>query len=135
MLLTASLHHTATRAQRGCSLQVPHEGQFLSCCAVVAGVMRSLFVVPHPDVLAAAAEDIRAAQQEADADPTTRGHLVKTLHVRGLLQLHRAAHSIRGVAFFGDRGRHGNAVCSCMTATLHGFYMLVRPLCCDGSPE
>ena len=61
---------------------MPHEGQFLSCCAVVTGVMRSLFVVPHPDVLAAHAEDIRAAQQEADADPTTRGHLMKTLHVR-----------------------------------------------------
>ncbi len=77
-----SLHRTAARAQRGCSSQVPHEGQFLSCCAVVAGVTRSLFVVPHPDVLAAHAEDIRAAQQEADADPATRGHLMKTLHVR-----------------------------------------------------
>jgi len=67
---------------RGRSLQVQHEGQFLSCCAVVTGVMRSMFVVPHPDVLAVHAEDIRAAQQEADADPSTRGHLMKTLHVR-----------------------------------------------------
>ncbi len=61
---------------------MPHEGQFLSCCAVVGGVTRNLFVVPRPDVLEAHADDIQAAQHEADADPTARGHLMKILHVR-----------------------------------------------------
>ena len=60
---------------------MPHDGQFLSCCAAVGGVTRNLFVVPRPDVLEAHADDIQAAQQEADADPTARGDLMKTLHV------------------------------------------------------
>ena len=61
---------------------MPHEGQFLSCCAVVHGLMRNLMVVPRPGVLEAQRENIQAAVQEADADPSAKGHLMKTLHVR-----------------------------------------------------
>ena len=61
---------------------MPHEGQFLSCCAVVRGSTRNLFVVPRAAVLAPHRESIQAAVQEAAADPSTKGHLNKTLHVR-----------------------------------------------------
>ena len=62
--------------------QVPHEGQFLSCCAVVGGSSRNLFVVPRAAVLAPHRESIQAAVQEAAADPSVQGHLMRTLHVR-----------------------------------------------------
>ena len=63
---------------------MPHEGQFLSCCAVVNGSARNLFVVPRPEVLAPHRESILAAVQEAAADPAAQGHLMRTLHVSPL---------------------------------------------------
>ena len=66
--------------------QVPHEGQFLSCCAAVHGSARNLFVVPRPEVLEPHRENILTAVQEAAADPSAQGHLMQTLHVRPILE-------------------------------------------------
>ena len=51
--------------------------------------MRNLFVVPRAAVLAPHRESIQAAVQEAAADPSAQGHLIKTLHVRPIIRKKR----------------------------------------------
>ena len=52
----------------------------MSCCAVVRGAQRSLFFVPRPGLLAG--PDIAALEAEAANNPTTKGELLRALHVR-----------------------------------------------------
>ena len=51
----------------------------MSACAIVKGTQRNLFVVPSSDTFEV--EDLRSLQEEADADPSTKGQLMKKLHV------------------------------------------------------
>lgn len=51
----------------------------MSACAIVRGTQRNLFVVPSSDTFAD--EDLKSLQEEADADPSTKGQLMKKLHV------------------------------------------------------
>lgn len=60
-------------------LQVLHQGSQVSACAIVRGTQRNLFVVPSSDTFAD--EDLKSLQEEADADPSTKGQLMKKLHV------------------------------------------------------
>ena len=59
--------------------QVLHQGSQVSACAIVKGTQRNLFVVPSSDTFED--EDLKSLQQEADADPSTKGQLMKKLHV------------------------------------------------------
>lgn len=51
----------------------------MSACAIVKGTQRNLFVVPSSDTFED--EDLKSLQEEADADPSTKGQLMKRLHV------------------------------------------------------
>lgn len=62
-------------------VQVPHEGQFLSCCAVVQGCQQNLFVVPRPEVLGPHAEELQQLATEAAADPSQKAALLTRVHV------------------------------------------------------
>lgn len=61
-------------------LQVPHEGNQLSCCAVVQGLQRSVFVVPKPGTFDTDAE-LEELQARAEGDASLKGPLMKRLHV------------------------------------------------------
>ena len=61
------------------SVQVLHQGSQVSACAIVRGAQRNLFVVPSSDTFDD--EDLKSLQEEVDADPTTKGQLMKKLHV------------------------------------------------------
>ena len=56
-----------------------HQGSQVSACAIVKGTQRNLFVVPTSDTFED--EDLKSLQEEADADPSTKGQLMKRLHV------------------------------------------------------
>lgn len=56
----------------------------MSACAIVRGTQRNLFVVPSSDTFED--EDLRSLQEEADADPSTKGQLMKKLHVSCIAQ-------------------------------------------------
>ena len=61
-------------------MQVPHEGSQLSCCAIVQGLQRSVFVVPKPGTFDNDAE-LEDLQARAEADASLKGPLMKRLHV------------------------------------------------------
>ena len=61
-------------------LQVPHEGNQLSCCAAVQGLQRSVFVVPKPGTFDTDAE-LEELQARAEGDASLKGPLMKRLHV------------------------------------------------------
>lgn len=62
---------------RPCS-QVPHNGQHLSCCTVVRGMQRNLFVVPREQV---GSEEIAELEAAATTDPAAKKKLIPLLHV------------------------------------------------------
>lgn len=59
-------------------LQVPHNGQHLSCCTVVRGMQRNLFVVPREQV---GSEEIAELEAAAASDPAAKKKLIPLLHV------------------------------------------------------
>ncbi len=61
-------------------LQVPHNGQHLSCCTVVRGMQRNLFVVPREPV---GSEEIAELEAAAASDPAAKKKLIPLLHVSG----------------------------------------------------
>lgn len=62
-------------------VQVKHQGNHVSACAVVTGLQRHLFVVPNSSVLAAD-EELKTLEKEFEADPSQlKGPLMKRLHV------------------------------------------------------
>ncbi|KAL3140237.1 hypothetical protein ABBQ38_004511 [Trebouxia sp. C0009 RCD-2024] len=58
--------------------KVVHQGSQLSACAIVKGTQRNLFVVPSHNTFED--EDLKSLQEEADADPSMKGQLMKKLH-------------------------------------------------------
>ena len=60
--------------------KVPHKGQFVSCCTVVRGMQRNLFVVPRAAV---GGEEIDALAAAAATDPAAKKQLIPLLHVSG----------------------------------------------------
>jgi len=62
-----------------CIVQVLHQGRQVSACAIVKGTQRNLFVVPTADTFED--EDLKSLEEEADADPSMKGQLLKKLHV------------------------------------------------------
>lgn len=58
--------------------QVPHNGQYLSCCTVVRGMQRNLFVVPREPV---GSEEISELEAAAASDPAAKKKLIPLLHV------------------------------------------------------
>lgn len=61
-------------------LQVPLNGQHLSCCTVVRGMQRNIFVVPREEV---GSEEIAVLEAQAATDPEARKKLIPLLHVSG----------------------------------------------------
>lgn len=60
--------------------QVPtSSGKHVSCCAVVRGLQRNLFVVPRDDV---STPEIAALEERLESDPGARAALLPLLHVR-----------------------------------------------------
>lgn len=59
--------------------QVLHQGSQVSACALVKGTQRNLFVVPTSHTFED--QDLKTLQEEADADPSVKGQLMKNLHV------------------------------------------------------
>ncbi|PSC73303.1 DNA polymerase alpha catalytic subunit [Micractinium conductrix] len=77
--------------------KVPLNGQHLSCCTVVRGMQRNLFVVPREAV---GGEETNALEAAAAADPAAKKQLLAALHqafsavkaeVRELLGQHRVS--------------------------------------------
>ena len=62
-----------------CNAQVLHQGSQVSACAIVKGTQRNLFVVPTAGHFED--EDLKSLEEEADADPSMKGQLMKKLHV------------------------------------------------------
>jgi hypothetical protein len=62
-----------------CNAKVLHQGSQVSACAVVKGTQRNLFVVPTAGTFED--EDLKSLEEEADADPSMKGQLMKKLHV------------------------------------------------------
>ena len=62
-----------------CNAQVLHQGSQVSACAIVKGTQRNLFVVPTAGTFED--EDLKSLEEEADADPSMKGQLMKKLHV------------------------------------------------------
>lgn len=62
-----------------CNAKVLHQGSQVSACAIVKGTQRNLFVVPTAGTFED--EDLKSLEEEADADPSTKGQLMKKLHV------------------------------------------------------
>ena len=60
-------------------MQVLHQGSQVSACAIVKGTQRNLFVVPKAKSFED--DDLKTLEQEADADPSMKGQLMKKLHV------------------------------------------------------
>ena len=56
-----------------------HQGSQVSACAIVKGTQRNLFVVLTAGTFEE--EDLKSLEEEADADPTMKGQLMKKLHV------------------------------------------------------
>ncbi len=54
-------------------------GKHASCCAVVHGLQRNLFVVPREDV---STPEIAALEERLESDPGARAALIPLLHVR-----------------------------------------------------
>lgn len=71
-------HPAAPRLPR----QVAHNGQHLSCCAVVRGLQRNLFIVPREEV---GSEEISRLEAAAATDPQAKKQLIPLLHVSGVL--------------------------------------------------
>ncbi|PRW60975.1 DNA polymerase alpha catalytic subunit [Chlorella sorokiniana] len=57
--------------------KVPHNGQHLSCCTVVRGMQRNLFVVPREPV---GSEEIAELEAAAASDPAAKKKLIPLLH-------------------------------------------------------
>ena len=58
-----------------------HQGSQVSACALVKGTQRNLFVVPTSGTFEEEKEELKSLQEEADADPSMKGQLMKKLHV------------------------------------------------------
>lgn len=69
-------HPAAPRLPR----QVTHNGQHMSCCAVVRGLQRNLFIVPREEV---GSEEISRLEAAAATDPQAKKQLIPLLHVSG----------------------------------------------------
>ena len=82
-----------------------HEGSQLSCCAIVQGLQRSVFVVPKPGTFDDDAE-LEDLQARAEGDASLKGPLMKRLHVS---RLESPAHNSHA-----DLGRQ-----SCLHKGLH----------------
>lgn len=63
-------------------LQVPKNGTFLSCCALLKGCQRTLFFVPKEGEIADGDGTLSRLEEEAAADPTKRVALLQQVHVR-----------------------------------------------------
>lgn len=74
--------------------QVPHNGQHLSCCTVVRGMQRNIFVVPRQPV---GGEDIAELAAAAATDPAAKKRLIPLLHVSGVVWLGSGAMHARRV--------------------------------------
>ncbi len=61
--------------------QVPLSGQHLSCCTVVRGMQRNIFVVPREEV---GGEEIGELEAQAATDPEAKKKLIPLLHVSGM---------------------------------------------------
>lgn len=57
--------------------KVPLNGQHLSCCTVVRGMQRNIFVVPREEV---GSEEIAVLEAQAATDPEARKKLIPLLH-------------------------------------------------------
>ena len=74
----------------GLFMQVSQEGHHMSCCAVVRGLQRNLFVVPREEITS---DEISHLEAAAATDPEARKKLIPLLHVscvghaRGLTDL------------------------------------------------
>lgn len=66
--------------------QVPLNGQHLSCCTVVRGMQRNIFVVPRMEV---GGDEIAELETQAATDPEAKKKLIPLLHVSDM-----AAYSI-----------------------------------------
>ncbi len=62
-----------------CNAKVLHQGSQVSTCAVVRGTQRNLFVVPTAGTFED--KDLKSLEEEAGADPSMKGQLMKKLHV------------------------------------------------------
>ena len=63
-------------------MQVKHQGNQVSACAVVKGLQRNIFVVPSSEALADD-EELKTLEKESEADPSLpKAPLMKRLHVR-----------------------------------------------------
>lgn len=83
------------KPERGqCNAQVLHQGSQVSACAIVKGTQRNLFVVPTAGTFED--EDLKSLEEEADADPSMKGQLMKKLHVSCNSRLQHAA----GIALY-----------------------------------
>lgn len=60
-------------------MQVAHNGGHASCCAVVRGMQRNLFVVPREEV---GSQEITQLEAEAATSPEAGKKLIPLLHVR-----------------------------------------------------
>lgn len=60
-------------------MQVPQQGQFPSCCLVVKGCQRCIFIVPCPGTFQSA--ELAQLEAEASANPGAKGQLLRHVHV------------------------------------------------------
>lgn len=85
--MTLELQLCPEAERRQCNAKVLHQGSQVSACAIVKGTQRNLFVVPTAGTFED--EDLKSLEEEADADPSMKGQLMKKLHV-GCLALYAA---------------------------------------------
>lgn len=57
---------------------MPHNGQHVSCCTIVKGMQRNMFVVPREEV---GGEEIAELEAQAATDPAAKKKLIPLLHV------------------------------------------------------
>ena len=62
-----------------CHAQVPQAGHFPSCCLVLRGCQRCLFVVPRPGTFQG--DELTRLEAEAAANPSVKGQLLRHVHV------------------------------------------------------